>query len=240
MPVDPGADPGVGQFPDPNMPPQGDPASLVAPRGLVEVQDQSAADLLALDVSLLRQTSAGGGTQLVAIRDGEVLRDGRGDPRKGDKFKLVFRANRSCHVYVLSMDGSGWMQGVFPGPRLSFTNPVVGHREYMIPEGDTWFSLDQIRGIETLYLVASPEPRPDLDEALARLASHTRPAQLKPEELSRVEDPPVIPDGFGETRDGQEVQVRTDRGDAYRVGSTTYVAKSPGESLRVTRWFKHE
>ncbi|MBI5854649.1 MAG: hypothetical protein HZB35_05350, partial [Nitrospirae bacterium] len=53
-------------------------------------------------------------------------------------------------------------------------------------------------------------------------------------------EPAVIPDGFGSTNAGQVVLVRNEQGEVYQVGSTTYVAKAPGESLRVTRWFKHE
>jgi hypothetical protein len=207
---------------------------------LIEVREPSAPALLALDVSLLRQVSTSDRKQPVPMRDGEVLRDGRGNAQKGDKFKLVFRANRSCYVYVLSMDGSGWMQRVFPGPQVSLKNPVVSHREYMIPEGDTWFGLDKIRGVETIYVLASVIPRPDLEEELARLASHQRPTTLTPETLAQVEEPAVIPDGFGSTNTGQVVLVRSEQGEAYEVGSTTYVAKAPGESLRVTRWFKHE
>lgn len=236
MPMDAGAS----QGPDPGLPLPGDPAAQVIPRGLVEVRESAAPELLALDVSLLRQAAKSEGQDPVPIRDGEVLHDGRGDPTQGDQFKLVFRANRSCYVYVLAMDGSGWMQGIFPNSQPSAATPVASHREYMIPDGEVWFGLDRVRGVETIYIVASPDPRPDLEESVARLAAHQRPAQPRPDELSQVEEAPVIPNGFGSTREGGGVRLRSSQGGAVHAGSTTYVATSAGESIRITRWFKHE
>jgi len=188
-------------------------------------------------VALLRPVSTPSGRQLVPINDGEVLKDGRGDPQAGDKFKIVFRAGCTCYVYVIAIDGSGWIQGLFPKNSPSMTNPVVKDQEYTLPDGPYSFSLDQFRGVETVFFVASYSQRTDLEDSLAAFMGRERPASQVP---AQVEVPPVIPDGFGKTEAGQAVTVSTESGQSQQVTPLTYVAKQVGVDLRVTRWFKHE
>ena len=185
---------------------------------------------IALDVALLRQVVPATGKQVVLIKDGETL-------KSGDKFKFVFRTNCECFVYIISIDGSGWAQPLFPSSMDSGGNTVKKDQEYTIPEGPNWFSLDQYRGIETLFLVASPIRRTDLEESLTQLAKAPRP---RGSVSAQVEEPPIIPNGFGKSQSGQVTKVRSVTGQQVEVTPLTYVAAKPGEEVRVTRWFKHE
>ncbi|MBI5854852.1 MAG: hypothetical protein HZB35_06410 [Nitrospirae bacterium] len=110
-------------------------------------------------------------------------------------------------------------------------------QEYSFPEGQNWFSPDQVRGIETLYVIASPGPRPDIEEALAKIGSHERPAGTP---TAQVEEPPILPSGFGATQTGQPAAVKLETGQQAEVTPTTYRAAQAGDDVRVTRWFKHE
>ena len=192
---------------------------------------------IALDVALLRQVVAGDVKQVAVMNDGEVLKDGRGNPQAGDKFKIVFRANCECYVYVISVDGSGWAQAIFPDKNFPGANPLKKDQEYTFPSDQYWFTLDQYRGIETIFFVASYSKRTDLEEVLASMTGKERPA-IKPP--AQVEVPPIIPNGFGKTQSAQPALVRSESGQPAQVTPTTYIAAQAGEDLRVTRWFKHE
>jgi len=192
---------------------------------------------IALDVALLRQVVAGDVKKVAVMNDGEVLKDGRGNPQAGDKFKIVFRANCECYVYVISVDGSGWAQAIFPDKNFPGANPIKKDQEYTFPSDQYWFTLDQYRGIETIFFVASYTKRTDLEEVLASMSGQDRPAIGPP---AQVEVPPIIPNGFGKTQSAQPTLVRSESGQPAQVTPTTYIAAQAGEDLRVTRWFKHE
>jgi len=212
-----GAQPGMGGYP-----------GQIYPRSI---------EPIALDVAVLRQVVAGEGKKVAVVNDGEVLKEGRGDPQAGDKFKIVFRANCECHVYVISVDGSGWAQPIFPDKNFPGANPVKKDQEYTFPADQYWFTVDQYRGIETIFFVASYSKRTDLEEVLASMTGKERPAITPP---AQVEVPPIIPNGFGKTQSAQPTLVRSESGQPAQVTPTTYIAGQAGEDLRVTRWFKHD
>ncbi len=191
------------------------------------------AEPVAVDVALVRQTPD---RRVVLMNDGEALRGDPANPEKGDKFKLVIRTNCDCYVYIVELDGSGWAQGVFPG-RSSYANPLKRDQEYAFPEGANWYALDEVPGVETFYIVVWPQPRPDLEESIARVAGNERPRGRAAE---RVSSPAVIPGGFARTAAGHGTTVRSETGQQAQVAPLTYVAKAPGEGVTVTRWFRHE
>jgi hypothetical protein len=188
-------------------------------------------------VALVRQKQTAKGKEVVLMDDGEVLRDGGGKKDAGDKFKLIVRTNCDCYVYIVSIDGSGWADPVFPSKAATAPTPVKKDQEMAFPEGPYWFSLDQIKGIETFYVVAAANRRTDLEESMAKMAAETRPAGPI---VAKVEEPPVIPRGVGSTRTRGIVTVKDEAGKAAQVTPITYVAGQPGQDVTVTRWFKHE
>lgn len=190
-----------------------------------------------LDVALVKQVTTPDGTRVAAVQDGEVLHDGGGNPLAGDRFKVVFRTNCVCYVYVVSVDGSGWVQRVYPAPGSQGGNPVAANQEFAFPVGSQWLSLDQTKGIETYFFVASPGPRPDLEEALNRLEQHERPTGAI---VAKVDEPAVIPAGFGAKGQGLQAMVTRDAEAPAYVVPISYQAGGPGEDVRVTRWFRHE
>jgi hypothetical protein len=192
---------------------------------------------LELDVALLRQVTTANGKQVAIMQDGDVLKDGHGDPKAGDKFKVVFRVNAESYIYVIAIDGSGWAQGLYPNKSAGLHNPVKPDQEYTFPEGEHWFSPDQVRGIETFYVIASPGQRPDIEEAIVKIGSHERPPGPP---TAQVEEPPILPSGFGATQAGQPTPVKLETGQEAQVTPTTYRAAQAGDDVRVTRWFKHE
>jgi hypothetical protein len=193
---------------------------------------------LQLDVALVKKTLVNGAETLLPIKDGEVLKDGRGNAKAGDKFRIMFRAKTDCYVYVIAIDGSAWAQGVFPSITSPFANPVKQGQQYVIPENNNWFSLDQFKGIETVFFVASPEKRQDIEDILASIAGRERHPKAKPQPVT---EPPIIPAGFHRSQQSATpFTISQDGSSEQGLMPTTYFTQKAGEALRVTRWFRHE
>jgi hypothetical protein len=197
---------------------------------------------LQLDVALIKKTIVNGAETLLPINDGDVLKDGRGHAQAGDKFRIMFRAKNDCYVYVIAIDGSAWAQGVFPSLSTPFANPVKQGKQYIIPENNNWLSLDQFKGIETLFFVASPNKRQDIEDILASIAGKERHPKATPQQVTEA---PIIPAGYHRSQlsstpfiIGQKTS--TPQGQDQGLIPTTYFTQKAGEALRVTRWFRHE
>lgn len=191
-----------------------------------------------LDVVMLKKTIRNGATVMLPIQDGDVLKDGRGNAKAGDKFRLMFRPHSDGYVYVVAIDGSGWAQGIFPPPTSPLANPVKAGQEYTLPEGNNWFSLDQFKGIETIFFVASKEKRADLEEILQSITGRERPATENPQQVTKVA---MVPYGVGGARpSAQGFNLSAGSGADQTIMPTSYFSKAAGEDLRLTRWFRHE
>jgi hypothetical protein len=190
-----------------------------------------------VDVAMVRQKKTAKGKEVVLMNDGEVLKDGGANKEAGDRFKIVVRTNCDCYLYITSIDGSGWAEPIFPLKDSQTQNPVKKDQEYAFPEGLHWYTLDQIKGIETFYVVASANRRTDLEESMAALAAETRPPVKI---VAKVEEPPVIPRGVGAVNTRGIIKVQDDTGTSVQVTPLSYSAGQPGQDVTVTRWFKHE
>ena len=193
---------------------------------------------IGLDVVMLKQTIRNGAAVMVPIQDGNVLKDGRGDAKAGDKFRIMLRPHTDGFVYVVAIDGSGWAQGIFPPPTSPLANPVKAGEQYVLPEGNNWFSLDQFKGIETIFFVASQEKRQDLEEILQSITGRERPASETPQQVTKVA---MVPYGVGGARQSAKpFSLSGGSGQDQTIMPTSYFSKTAGEDLRLTRWFRHE
>jgi len=239
---DPYAQQGYPQDPYGQQPAQPEyPQDQTSPSGY-SVQDGVVGTPIGLDVALVKKTTRNGAEIMVSIKDGDILKDGRGDAQAGDKFRIMFRANTDCYVYIIAIDGSAWAQGVFPSLTSPFANPVKKGQQYIIPENNNWLSLDQFKGIETIFFVASPEKRQDIEDILATIAGKERHPKETPQQVTQA---PIIPTGFHRSQMsttpfiiGQ--QSPSPQGQDQGLIPTTYFTQKAGEALRVTRWFRHE
>lgn len=191
-----------------------------------------------LDVALVKKTFVNGAETLLPIQDGDVLKDGRGNARAGEKFRIMFRANTDCYVYVIAIDGSAWAQGVFPPLTSPFANPIKQGQQYVIPDNNNWFSLDQFKGIETVFFVASPDKRQEIEEILASIGGRERHPATSPQQVTEA---PIIPAGFyGRQQSTTPFTLGQSIASDQGLMPTTYFTQKAGEALRVTRWFRHE
>ena len=193
---------------------------------------------IGLDVVMLKKTIRNGAVVMVPIKDGDVLKDGRGNVKAGDKFRIMFRPHTDGYVYVVAIDGSGWAQGIFPPSTSPLANPVKAGEQYVLPEGNNWFSLDQFKGVETMFFVASQDKRQDLEEVLQSISGQERPATATPQQVTKVA---MVPYGVGGARpSAQGFNLSSGAGPGQTIMPTSYFSKTAGEDLRLTRWFRHE
>jgi len=202
------------------------------------IQTQQAGTPIGLDVVMVKKTIRNGAPVVLPIKDGDVMKDGRGNAAAGDKFRIMFRPNTDGYVYVIAIDGSGWAQGIFPPPTSPLANPVKAGEQYVLPEGNNWFSLDQYKGIETIFFVASQEKRQDIEEILQSITGRERPASESPQQVTKVA---MVPYGVGGARPGTKpFSLPGGSGQDHTIMPTSYLAQKAGQDLRLTRWFRHE
>jgi len=200
-----------------------------------------AASPIVLDVAILAQRAsdrAARRTDPQPIQDGEVLRDGGADPRKGDVVKFSFRTNCDCYVYVLGVDATGYVARVFPEKA---GKPVRANQQHVVPQGTGWYGLDQYKGTEQVFFIASRRPRQDIDQSLQQLAQTARSS------LSRSYRPvreAALPDaatrGLVKVNMGTKSTVSSESGQPYSFTPQAFAAQPGSDDVVVTRWFRHE
>jgi hypothetical protein len=193
-----------------------------------------------MDVALLAQRIGPDGmVTLEAIEDGAVLHDGNGDPQAGDKIKVSFRANCNCYVYIIGIDATGWVASIFPDPDSSYSNPVQAGREYLLPDGEVWWGLDEYKGTETIYFVVSPTRRSDIEDTVSEL---TKAKRNVPRNFRPVQVAAVVPRtrGLVKVSDAEPVSVKAQSGQAFEVKPTAFLSTAGGTDLVITRWFVHQ
>jgi len=205
-------------------------AGGVYPRGL-------GGEPVAIDVALVRQKQTAKGKEVVLMNDGEALKDGGTNPEAGDRFKVVVRLNCDCYLYIMAIDGSGWAEPVFPKKDGKTANPLKKDQEYAFPEGPHWFTLDQIKGIESFFVVGAVSQRSDLEESFAQIGAEKRP---ETKIVAHVEEAPVIPRGVASVSTRGILTVKDETGTSIQVTPLSYAADQAGQDVTVTRWFKHE
>jgi hypothetical protein len=99
--------------------------------------------------------------KLVAITSDSVL-------YSGDKFKLMFEVQETLFVYIIFAGSDGEIVLLHPTKIESGIRPAAVNKAVFIPNEKDWFTLDQKRGTETLYLVVSSSHLADLELLLKR------------------------------------------------------------------------
>ena len=107
-----------------------------------------------------------------------------------------------------------------------------------MPEGDNWFSLDQFRGIETLFFVASPNQPQDIKEILQSITGREYPGTATLQQVTKVA---MVPYDVRGTRPGTKpFSLSSGPGQDQTIMLTSYFEKKAGQDLCLTRWFRHE
>lgn len=200
-----------------------------------------ATSAIVLDVAILAQRAserAARRTEPVPIQDGDTLRDGGSDPRKGDVVKFSFRANCDCYVYVIGVDATGYVVRIFP-ERAG--KPVRANQQYVVPQGTNWYGLDQYKGTEQVFFIASRQPRQDLEKSLQQLTQTPRSSlsrNYRPVREAALPDPASR--GLVKVNMGTKSMVNSESGQPYSFTPQAFAAQPGSDDVVVTRWFRHE
>jgi hypothetical protein len=203
--------------------------------------NSATASTIVLDVAILAQRAsdrAARRTEPQPIQDGEALRDGGTDPRKGDVVKFSFRINCDCYVYVIGVDATGYVARVFPEQA---GKPVRANQQYVVPQGTAWYGLDQYKGTEQVFFIASRRPRPDMEKSLQQLAQTPRSSlsrNYRPVREAALPDPATR--GLVKVNMGTKSTVSSESGQPYAFTPQAFAAQPGTDDVVVTRWFRHE
>ena len=89
--------------------------------------------------------------------------------RSGDQFKIQFVTDNDGYVYVINFDPTGKVQTIFPHPEVGVDNRVRAGQRYELPPSSSWYFMDEVKGKETMYIIAAPFPVRNLDALLLDL-----------------------------------------------------------------------
>lgn len=129
-----------------------------------------------IEFEILKETRDDQGRVLAqSVADGDMVlapaldAQGFDVPGTGENYKCVFSVSERAYVYLVQVDSVGKADVLWPRNPAAATddkwdlsrgeNPVEAHRIYEVPGDGKWFYLDQNEGVETLFLMVSPEPR---------------------------------------------------------------------------------
>jgi len=76
-----------------------------------------------------------------------------------DYCRIHFELSQDAYAYVLYYDSRGEIQQLYPDPAGGMPQELKANTPYTVPAADDqWFQLDENRGTETVFLLASPTP----------------------------------------------------------------------------------
>ncbi|NOX69144.1 MAG: DUF4384 domain-containing protein [Gammaproteobacteria bacterium] len=201
---------------------------LNSTRGIAPIQ---------LNVALLARRA--GQENLQPIDDGAVLFDGGNDPASGDMLKVTFQVNCACYVYVIGIDATGYVAQIYPEAMGQKTKPVRAGETYLLPGDSDWWALDEYKGIEQIYFLASFTARDDVETLLREMAGVPR--SVTRDSYRPVAEPAVIPVTRGLVKvKGAPISIPTQSGSSQSVTPTLFSSKELSGEVVVTRWFNHE
>lgn len=175
------------------------------------------------------------------MMDSGVTLRGPGNGHPGDRVGVAFAPANDAYVYVVAFDSTGWIQALYPDPDLGHSNPVPAGQEVLLP-GEALYGLDNVTGVETIYVLASNSPRHDVESQLAPFFGRERPAGAEPVYRS-VERPIIISRGLTGLRPASVNQVSAaqsspDGGQPLVMNS--FIAAEGTDEMVITLWFNHE
>lgn len=220
------------------------PAAQASAYPSAGVDPYGSAGSIVLEAAVLAQRAgdrAARRTDPVPIQDGDTLRDGGSDPRKGDVMKFSFRANCDCYVYVIGADATGYIARIFPDPASGLSNPVRSGQQYVVPTGTSWYGLDQYKGVEQVFFIASRTPRQDIEGPLNQLAQTARTAP--PQSYRSVREPAATVSsmrGLVKVQMGTPSTIQSESGQRVSFTPQAFASQGGADDVVVTRWFNHQ
>lgn len=84
--------------------------------------------------------------------------------KSGDQLKMLVKLDKECFVYVFYYSSQGELYMFFPYDLSQFSNDYEVSKNYYIPQSDFVLELDENVGKEKIYLIASTQRLPELED----------------------------------------------------------------------------
>jgi hypothetical protein len=88
--------------------------------------------------------------------------------RSGDEMKLCVEPMKPCFIYVISQSSNGEVNMLFPYTTTQFTMDYKVDRNYYIPQGKGWFTVDKVPGKEVFHILASATRLESIEKSFMR------------------------------------------------------------------------
>jgi len=96
-----------------------------------------------------------------------------------DYCRIHFELSRDAYAYVLYYDSRGELHQLYPDPASKKPQELKANTPYTVPAADDqWFQLDDNRGTETVFMLASPTPISGLKDMYPSIQGLSREAVL--------------------------------------------------------------
>lgn len=96
-----------------------------------------------------------------------------------DFCRIHFELSRDAYAYVLYYDSRGEIHQLYPDPASKTPQELKANTAYTVPAADDqWFQLDDNRGTETVFMLASPTPISSLKDMYPSIQGLSREAVL--------------------------------------------------------------
>lgn len=109
-----------------------------------------------------------------------------------DNYRLLLDPLQDCWVYAFQVTASGELIRLYPDDRYSAApNPLRQGRPVYVPSQPSWLYVDGEIGQERLYVVASAQPLPELDDLYVRYSQARAPnkPQARAALLEQIDSP---------------------------------------------------
>ena len=192
-----------------------------------------------LDVGLFRQVRRDGGTEPALLKSGEVL-----SGERGDVFQIYVSPSAPTYLYVYAVDATGWIQQLHPsGPASDVSLPAGG--ELFLPGRDQFYGLDDVPGVQQIFVMASRLARPDVEAQLARFplgrarpASELRTRSGEPGYES-VTQATVLARGLRRAV-AADVRIPNASGESFELKTPRFLLNPENGSAVFSMWFRVE
>lgn len=92
-----------------------------------------------------------------------------------DPYYLTINPSHNCYLFVFQVDSAGKINVVYPNKEYSSSENPLLPGPLRIPDGFKWFYLDETKGMETLYIMATRIENERLEDLSIRIRSENNP-----------------------------------------------------------------
>ena len=133
--------------------------------------DAAKATPLSVDVAFVYVPA--GDDRLLPLDNGAAL-------KSGDHYKIIIKPDTDCFLYLFQVDSAGRLYMLFPldDQGLTTANPVRTDTPYTLPGPEESFILDNQTGSEKIFLLATREKDPVVEQ-LSRYFTEKTPADIR-------------------------------------------------------------